>query len=110
MMKKLIAFLLMILMIALPACGETKAPVSTAKETPRPVQTEVPETEAPVAREESDVRTVAQDTEGADAAAAGSRGQDLTGILMGVFLALLMIEFILAREPWSRRKGKGAAA
>jgi hypothetical protein len=71
---------------------------------------EVPETEAPVAREESDVRTVAQDTEGADAAAAGSRGQDLTGILMGVFLALLMIEFILAREPWSRRKGKGAAA
>ena len=71
---------------------------------------EVPETEAPVAREESDVRTVARDTEGADAAAAGSRGQDLTGILMGVFLALLMIEFILAREPWSRRKGKGAAA
>ena len=70
---------------------------------------QVPETEAPVAREESDVRTVAPDTEGAESAAAGSRGQDLTGILTGVFLALLMIEFILAREPWSRRKGKGAA-
>ena len=69
----------------------------------------LPETEALIAREESDVRTVAPDTEGADSAAAGSHGQDLTGILMGVFLALLMIEFILAREPWSRRKGKGAA-
>ena len=52
MMKKLIAFLLMILMIALPACGETKAPVSTAKETPRPVQTEAPETEAPATEAE----------------------------------------------------------
>lgn len=70
---------------------------------------ELPETEALISREESDVRAVAPDTKGADSAAAGSHGQDLTGILMGAFLALLMIEFILAREPWSRRKGKGAA-
>ena len=70
---------------------------------------ELPETEALISREESDVRAVAPDTEGADSAAVGSHGQDLTGILMGAFLALLMIEFILAREPWSRRKGKGAA-
>ena len=76
---------------------------------PRPTE-ETPETEAPIAREESDVRTVAPDAEGADSAVAGSRGRDLTGILAGLFLALLMVEFILAREPWARRKGKGAAA
>ena len=72
-------------------------------------EAEVPETEPPMDPEESDVRTVAPDA-GDEAAAAGiGRGQDLTGIFMGIFLALLMIEFILAREPWVKNR-KGAAA
>ena len=51
-MKKLISLVLIILLITLSACGETKAPASTAKETPRPVQTEAPKTEAPVTEAE----------------------------------------------------------
>ena len=47
MMKKLISLVLIILLITLSACGETKAPSGTPEETPQPVQTEVPETEAP---------------------------------------------------------------
>ena len=62
------------------------------------------ETEPPMDAQESDVRTVAQGSEGEAGAAAGTRGQDLTGLLMGVFLALLMIEFVLAREPWTRKR------
>ena len=72
---------------------------------------EIPETEAPVALAESDVRTVAPDTEDdgtTGIAAAG--GKDLTGWLAGAFLVLLTVEFILAREPFVRRKRKGAAA
>ena len=79
---------------------------------PEEVQ-ETVETEAPVAREESDVRTVAPDAEGADGAAAGTRGQDLTGWMAGGFLVLLVIEFILSREIWVKPAGgkrKGAAA
>ena len=76
---------------------------------------ELPETEPLMDPAESDVRSVAPDAEGEDAASGAARGQDLTSLLTGVFLALLMIEFILAREPWTRRKTgaknrKGAAA
>ena len=68
---------------------------------------DVPETEQPMDAAESDVRTVAQDADGETGAAGTARGRDLTALLMGVFLALLMIEFILAREPWVRRKPGG---
>ena len=68
------------------------------------VQAEAPVTEKPMDPSESDVRTVAQNAEGGSAAAGETRGHDLTGLLMGVFLILLMIEFVLAREPWTRRK------
>lgn len=76
---------------------------------------EMPETEPPMDPAESNVRTVAPDAEGEGAGSGAARGQDLTGLLTGVFLALLMIEFILAREPWTHRKTggknrKGAAA
>ena len=76
---------------------------------------EMPETEPPMDPAESNVRTVAPDAEGEGAGSGATRGQDLTGLLTGVFLALLMIEFILAREPWTHRKTgrknrKGAAA
>ena len=71
-------------------------------------EAEVPETEPPMDPEESNVRTVAPDAGEEAAAAAAGRGQDLTGIFMGVFLVLLMIEFILAREPWVKNR-KGAA-
>ncbi len=72
---------------------------------------EVPETEAPMDASESDVRTVAADRDGEAAAAGSARGRDLTGLLMGVFLLLMMIEFLLARELPSGRKrnGKGDA-
>ena len=66
--------------------------------------------EPPVPRAESDVRTVAADAEGADGAAAESRGQSLAEPLLALFLLLLTAEFILAREPWIRTKRKGAAA
>ena len=66
------------------------------------------ETEAPVPREESDVRFTAPDAEGEDAASAGAKGRDLAGILLGVFLGLVTAEFILAREPWIRRRRKEA--
>ena len=68
---------------------------------------DVPETEQPMDAAESDVRTVAQDADGETGAAGTARGRDLTALLMGVFLVLLMIEFILAREPWVRRKSGG---
>ena len=68
---------------------------------------DVPETEQPMDAAESDVRTVAQDADGETGAAGTARGRDLTALLMGVFLVLLMIEFILAREPWVRRKPGG---
>ena len=76
---------------------------------------EMPETEPLMDPAESNVRTVAPDAEGEGAGSGATRGQDLTGLLTGVFLALLMIEFILAREPWTHRKTggknrKGAAA
>ena len=75
---------------------------------------ETPETAAdtqpPVPQAESDVRTVGRDAEGETGAAAASRGQDLTDILLAAFLALLVAEFVLAREPWVRGKRKGAAA
>ena len=76
---------------------------------------EVPETEPLMDAAESDVRTVAPDSEGELSAGGTARGQDLTGLLTGVFLALLMIKFILAREPWTHRmtsgkNRKGAAA
>ena len=76
---------------------------------------EIPETEPPMDPAESDVRAVAQDADGGAAASGTARGRDLTGFLMGVFLVLLMIEFVLAREPWTLRKkggknGKEAAA
>ena len=76
---------------------------------------ELPETEPLMDPAESDVRSVAPDAEGEDAASGAARGQDLTSLLTGVFLVLLMIEFILAREPWTHRKTgaknrKGAAA
>ena len=59
---------------------------------------------------ESDVHTVLPDTEGGESAAASGRGRDLTGVLLAVFLALVTIEFILAREPWIRGRRKGAGA
>ena len=64
----------------------------------------VPDTVAPMDAAESDVRTVAPDAAGEESAAAMSRGQDLTGWLMGVFLVLLVLEFVLAREPWVKRR------
>ena len=66
------------------------------------------ETEEIVPREESDVRFVAPDAAAEAGALSAARGQDLTGILLGVFLALLTAEFVLAREPWVRRNGKEA--
>ncbi len=75
----------------------------------------IPRTEAAAAaeeeivpREESDVRAVAPDAEGGESAAALTRGEDLTGLLLCVFLVLLTVEFVLAREPWIRRKRKEA--
>ena len=68
-----------------------------------------PETEPLLPAAESDVRTVSEDTVSEAAAEGNARGQDLTGLLTGAFLALLMIEFILAREPWVRQR-KGAAS
>ena len=75
----------------------------------------LPETEAAEAgpeeiipREESDVRTVAPSVENGGNTAAATRGQNLTGIFLAAFLVLLTVEFILAREPWVRGKGKGA--
>ncbi len=65
-------------------------------------------TEEIVPREESDVRFVAPDAAAEAGALSAARGQDLTGILLGVFLALLTAEFVLAREPWVRRNGKEA--
>ena len=70
---------------------------------------EVPETEPVMDAEESNVQTVAADTDSGAAAEGSTRGRDLTGLLAGVFLALLMIEFILAREPWVKNR-KGASA
>ena len=70
---------------------------------------EVPETEPPMAAAESDVRAVAQSAEAEAGAVAAARGQDLTGLLMGVFLLLLMVEFVLAREPWARDRRLSAA-
>lgn len=61
-----------------------------------------------VPREESDVRFVAPDAESEESAVSATRGKDLTGILLAVFLLLLTVEFILAREPWVRTGGKGA--
>ena len=74
------------------------------------VQAEAPDTEAPMPQAESDVHTVLPDTEGGESAAASGRGRDLTGVLLAVFLALVTIEFILAREPWIRGRRKGAGA
>ena len=71
---------------------------------------EVSETEPIVPQAESDTRHVAPDAEGEGGAEADSRGQDLTEILLAVFLVLLAVEFVLAREPWIRAKRKGAAA
>ena len=71
---------------------------------------EGPEAEPIVPQAESDTRCVAPDAEGEGGAGADSRGQDLTGILLAVFLGLLAAEFVLAREPWIRTKRKGAAA
>ena len=68
------------------------------------------ETEPPVPQAESDVRTVAPDAEAESGAAADSRGRSLTEILLAVFLVLLVLEFVLAREPWIRTKRKGAPA
>ena len=62
-----------------------------------------------MAAAESDVRAVAQSAEAEAGAVAAARGQDLTGLLMGVFLLLLMIEFVLAREPWARDRRLSAA-
>ena len=73
----------------------------------RDTAAEVPVTLKPMDPSESDVRTVAQDAESETAAAGAARGRDLTGLLMGVFLFLLMIEFVLAREPWTHRKTGG---
>ena len=70
---------------------------------------EAPETEPLMEPAESDVRTVAPGTDREAAAEGSTRGQDWTGLLTGVFLALLMIEFVLAREPWVKNR-KGAAA
>ena len=61
-----------------------------------------------VPREESDVRFVAPDAESEESAVSATRGKDLTGILLAVFLLLLTVEFILAREPWVRTGRKGA--
>ena len=68
------------------------------------------ETEPPVPQAESDVRTVAPDAEAESGAAADSRGRNLTEILLAVFMVLLVLEFVLAREPWIRTKRKGAPA
>ena len=67
-------------------------------------------TEPLIPMDESDVRTVAPDTESAAGAAAGTKGRNLSDVLLAVFLVLLVVEFVLAREPWIRRRGKGAAA
>ena len=67
---------------------------------------DVPETLPPMAVAESDVRAVAQSAEAEAGSLGAARGQDLTPLLMGVFLLLLMIEFILAREPWARSAQK----
>jgi len=69
---------------------------------------EVPETEPPMAMAESDVRKVAESAEAEAGAVGSARGQDLTPFLMSVFLLLLMIEFILAREPWVRKRKEAA--
>ena len=61
-----------------------------------------------MAMAESDVRKVAESAEAEAGAVGSARGQDLTPFLMGVFLLLLMIEFILAREPWVRKRKEAA--
>jgi hypothetical protein len=68
---------------------------------------EVPETVPPMEAAESDVRTVAQSAEAEAGNLGAARGRDLTPLLMGVFLLLLMIEFILAREVWTHKRKEG---
>ena len=65
-------------------------------------------TELPMAPEESDVRGVAADREAEADAAGGQTGRDLTAWLLAGFLLLLVAEFILAREPWTRRRREAA--
>ena len=65
-------------------------------------------TDLPVPREESDTGSTAPDTDAGESASAASRGRELTGTLLAAFLILLTLEFVLAREPWLRRRGKEA--
>ena len=62
-----------------------------------------------MAAAESDVRIIAPDAEGPGSGELPRTGRDLTDWFLGAFLALLGVEFLLAREVWIRRKpaGKG---
>ena len=63
----------------------------------------------PMTPEESDVRTVAPERQAAEEKAGSTRGRDLTRVLLAAFLGLLVLEFILAREPWTRKRRREAA-
>ena len=67
---------------------------------------DVPETEEPMPLRESDVRSVAPEIEASGEYAGIVRGRDLTGWCLAGFLALLVIEFVLAREPWIRNRAE----
>ena len=64
--------------------------------------TEAPETEPLMPASESDVQRVFPDAEGPGSGTLPRGGRDLTVWFLAAFLALLMIEFLLAREPWIR--------
>ena len=68
---------------------------------------EAPETAPLMPVGESDVRAVAPDAEGAESGIRELKGRDLTPWLLAAFLVLLLVEFLLAREPWIRN-GKPA--
>ncbi|MCR5296348.1 MAG: BatA and WFA domain-containing protein [Clostridiales bacterium] len=67
----------------------------------------VPETADPMPLRESDVRSVAPETEAAGTSGGRVRGRDLTEWCLAGFLVLLLAEFLLAREPWVRNEGRG---
>lgn len=67
------------------------------------------EAEQPMPVSESDVRRVAPSAEAAEGAGDRRGSRSLTEWLLAGFLALLLAEFLLAREPWVRRKQRKGA-
>jgi len=64
------------------------------------------ETEALMPLQESDVRVVAPDDTAREMSARTEKGQELTGILLAVFLVLMLIEMALSRAG-TAAKGRG---